>query len=200
MVDLITLNEYKVFNGLNTADLNRDNLLSSLISGWSLSVENYLDIGIASRTRTEFYNGNGTNYINLNHYPITSITSITFDAQGDTPEIFLGTDFVISQDMGTVKFSPLAEESRSFSYGFQNIKVIYVAGYLTIPADIKMAMFRLVKSASESNQVSGVFKSESIPDYSYTLNDGFGSYNGQAFGIPNDVLFTLTKYKRVNIL
>lgn len=200
MADLITLNEYKVFNGITDADIDRDNMLSSIISGWSLSVENYLDIGIASATRTEYYNGNGSNFINLNHYPVISITSITFDAQGEEPEVIAGSNFVVREDMGTVKFKPTSTNQRSFSAGWQNIKVIYVAGYATTPADIKMAMFRLVKQAHDSNQVSGIFKSESIPDYSYTLNDGFGAYNGQSFGIPNDVIFTLNKYKRVNVL
>lgn len=49
--------------------------------------------------------------------------------------------------------------------------ISYVAGYATIPYALEMACLELVKYKWDATKASGVYKSESLGDYSFTLAD-----------------------------
>ena len=67
--------------------------------------------------------------------------------------------------------------------------ITYTAGYTTIPYALEMACLELVKYKWDSAQAGGVYKSESLGDYSYTLGD-FSK------GISDQTRSTLDIFKR----
>lgn len=51
------------------------------------------------------------------------------------------------------------------------VRIAYTAGWLTIPADLKRACILTCQSIFENTPVAGTIKSESTPEYAYTLSD-----------------------------
>lgn len=94
-------------------------------------------------THTEYYDGDGTSTLYLAHHnpwleptprPAT-LTSVTVIATDDTE-----TAFTASELSDVVKYpDKLVRRSGVFASGHRNIKVVYVTGYVTCPADIKAA-------------------------------------------------------------
>ena len=68
--------------------------------------------------------------------------------------------------------------------------VAYTAGYTTIPYALEMACLELVKYKWDAGQAGGIYKAESLGDYSYTLGD-FSK------GISDQTRSALDLFKRV---
>ena len=73
----IELEDLKGALGVTTDD--DDVLLTDIISRIGKQVESYCNREFDSEERTEYYNGDGTNKLRVNHYPITAIDSIYDD-------------------------------------------------------------------------------------------------------------------------
>jgi len=78
--------------------------------------------------------------------------------------------------------------------GMGNIKVVYVAGWATVPADIQFAANKLVVSMVQAMDQGGRLESENIEDYSYRLA---GSEDEGKF--LDSVKGSLAHYKRIVI-
>ena len=68
--------------------------------------------------------------------------------------------------------------------------ISYTAGYTTIPYALEMAVLELVKYKWDASQAGGIYRSESMGDYSYTLGD-FSK------GISDETRSSLDLFKRV---
>lgn len=80
-----------------------------------------------------------------------------------------------------------------------NIKVTYVAGYTTIPADIRYALTLVVAYMRRSAVFAGMnINSERYEDYSYSLNKGTGAASGAIHQI-GEVHSILARYKDIPI-
>lgn len=150
---LVTLDEAKNYLLEDpTADIDRtEDLIIRLINGASVSAETYMNRKILSRSYTEDQDGSGTDTMQLKQYPIVSISSVCADYDRLFPSslnIAL-TDIVIYHEEGKIVRAPsglniyIDEETgkilkySTFPRGKKNIRVVYSAGYATVPHDIK---------------------------------------------------------------
>lgn len=112
-----------------------DASLEIIIDGISVAIESYIGRDILSREYTEYYDGMGSKYLFPDHYPITSVSGIWEDADwewGASTEID-SSDYRIKDNNHIVLTSDF------FDKDDQNIKIIYTAGYASVPADLKLA-------------------------------------------------------------
>lgn len=116
-----------------------DDQLSNLINRSLAILEAYIGHGIKSRTITEYYDGDGTNKLVLNKWPLISVTSIHVDSERVFGSDYLmdTDDYYVDTEHGIVEvFQETGSGPVSFECGVKNVKVVYVAGYATIPADL----------------------------------------------------------------
>ncbi|MCH9655292.1 MAG: hypothetical protein K0U86_11780 [Planctomycetes bacterium] len=183
---------------LGISDTSLDAAIDLMIPQAGAIIKGYLQRNIEQATYTEFYSGSGDKVLLLNQTPVQSITSVHLDSDGyygDGTEAFPassvlveGTDFVLQKDDATnteVSKSGIVyhtgkgwprpssrlqgQLTSAPGLGIGNIKVVYVAGWATVPSDIQFAANKLVISMVQSIDHGGRVESESIEDYSYTL-------------------------------
>ena len=138
--DLTTIADVKVLTGVATAD---DAVTQTLITKASVFANNYTGRILAQQTFTEIYDGDGSDILFLDNYPIASVTTVHQDSDrafgSDT--LVAATDYLTYADnrklvsIGTTWFKDV-----------QTIKVVYVAGYAigSIPEDLVNAVTMLV--------------------------------------------------------
>lgn len=136
---------------------------------------------------------------------------------GTSTLLTAGTDYSLEQDLATVSGQPIsrsgllirigtiwAEMGRQYFPGklateigpaFGNIKVVYVAGYETLPYDLQVALSMLV-SLFQNTVVSGQpLMRERIGDYSYEILSGrYSETTHPVFGSLDKIL---NRYKEV---
>lgn len=143
--------------------------------------------GFESASRTEYYDGTGSESFSLVEWPVTSITSIAYLADDGTESTVTsaayrldgGRGFVYmlgaqrGRFVGAVPYTaqPGFSVNPRWEPGYQNIKVVYTGGYSTIPKDIEYAVYRLIDVAFASRGSAGNIQSESIGAYSRTMAD-----------------------------
>lgn len=183
---LTSLDLVKYFMGMTGTDSESDDLLENLIDRVSTLFESYCDRNILSREYNEVYDGRGSNKLYTNQYPITSVSGIwddydwTWDSgtevDSDYYRIYEGGRYITFRD--------------TYLYDYQqNVKIIYTAGYATVPSDIQHACItEVARSYKNKNQVDITSK---------TLADGSVSYSAKSF-LPL-TLTTLNVYKRISI-
>ena len=189
MASLISIAEYKVWAGITGTA--QDALLTVLVDAVSMEVRRLCDRnltnGFESTSRTERYDGTNEQTIQLIEWPVTSITSVTvYTAGGDTAVLDADTYRVngdsgvlsrIDPVLGRFPVTAFGTVNATFSVqpwfeqGFDNIEVVYTGGYATIPADLKMACYRLTDLAYAARGRNMGIQSESLGGYSYTNMD-----------------------------
>jgi hypothetical protein len=168
MADLVTSGEVTSL----VAGLASHPGLSLLISAASAAIEKRLNRTLASGTVTETYSGAGLGRIWLRRLPVSAVTAVSIngsaldntnsDAWGfnsSTGELWRG----LGHD--NVRYAAV------FPRGSQNVTVTYTGGYATIPADLKVACIALIQHMANGAKYTGIFKSEELGDYAYTLAD-----------------------------
>lgn len=216
---LTTKTNVKILIGVS--DTSLDDVIDLLIPQADAILKGYLQREIEQVTYTEYYCGTGDQRLVLNQSPVQSITSVYEDTGGyfgngtdafsASSELVDGTDYVLRKDDDTAteksksgilfrigkswprpqtrKYSQLASAP---GLAIGNIKVVYVAGWAIVPADIQFAANKLVASMISTRDKTGHIQSENIEDYSYTL------VNGETESKSLDSLkSTLAPYKRI---
>jgi hypothetical protein len=176
---LCTVDNVKSYIGINTIDSTEDALIETLIDAVSTMFVSYCGRGFESATYTEYYSGNDyPNTVYTNNFPIITVSGI-YD---DTSWTF-GSDTLISGSNYMVDdISITLLPGYVFSAGKKNIKVIYTAGYSTIPSDIKQACIEEaarkykrkdridISAISLSNESISMFSDEFLPATKIVLN------------------------------
>jgi hypothetical protein len=134
MADLTTTAKVKAT--LGRTDSGDDTQLGLLVTKASAWIENYCDRIFGTASYTEYLTGGGDDLLYPKHWPVTSITSVNYDTGKDwdtgtavdSGDLFILSDTMI-QALGYI-FSQTALGA---------VKVVYVAGYATIPAEIEHA-------------------------------------------------------------
>lgn len=220
-MSVITKTTIKTLLGLN--DTTLDDVIDLLIPQAEALVKSYLQREIEETTFTEYYSGTGNQILVLNQTPVQSILSVHEDADGyfengtdafpTSTALAEGKDFVLRKDnasdnevcksgilyrIGKTWPRPFTHRHGQLAQGpglgLGNIKVVYVAGWTTVPADIQFAISKLVTSMLETRNKSGRLESESIEDYSYSL-----SGVGESDKMLDSVKSSLARYKKVVI-
>lgn len=125
-----------------TVDADLDAILERFINESTYIIENWLDRKILTRTYTEYQDGRSNNRILLKQWPVTSVAEVWCDPSSeftDTKNLLDATDYRIAQE------SEIALICRHFSRGTQNIKVVYDAGYATVPFPLQSACLWMVE-------------------------------------------------------
>lgn len=195
---LLTVKEFRDFTGLSTTAMPNEQA-EILCKAVTKVIENYVGRELVSAQRTEYYSGNGTKFVILRNYPVTSVTSVHLDQRGyfgadvnafdSTAELFEGTDWALVKDGSQAKSGmivripgvwleyPSRRETfrltRDLVPNHGNIKVVYTAGYTTIPFDIKMAAAQIIIKSKQYLTVGGPLKSERLGDHSYEVMRSF---------------------------
>ena len=95
---VVTLAQMRAFLNIPTAQAGKDDLLTLLLDAYNGKIENYLGVTMKNSTYTESYDGDGTDYLFLNHAPIVSVTSLSID--GTALSATIDDDFYIYADEG----------------------------------------------------------------------------------------------------
>jgi hypothetical protein len=145
--------------------------------------------GFESATRTETYPGTDESTVQLNEWPVTSITSVTVLTAGGGTEVLDSDSYRVDAATGLLsridvergRFSSYQwktstpegsfKPSPRFEEGFFNVSVVYVGGYATIPLDIQGAVCQITSILSGNVGANMSLKSESLGQYSVTRQD-----------------------------
>lgn len=97
---------------------------------------------LESTTYTEYLDGpehGNARAVKLSFRPVASITTIHDDSDWGYGAAYLvsSSDYVLDGQAGRVWLTPSA--AHTWSEGARNIKVVYVAGFSTVPDDVKQA-------------------------------------------------------------
>jgi len=119
---------------------DNDSLVEDIINAKTQEFHTYCGVPqIKSRQYTEFYDGRGDVDLFPYRFPIISVSSIHLDSEWE----FSIESLLDSADYRIVNNRYIVFKS-GFASGLQNIKLIYTAGYASIPNDIKLACTREV--------------------------------------------------------
>ena len=166
---------------LGISDSSQDTLLTQLLAGVDATIKQWLRRDIEQATYTEFYSGDGTEVLALNQYPVTSITSVHENASGYFTEseftadelLTAGEDYALMRLSSTVGskagfvrrigglWPQPSLRTQQFLSAFPgaaagNIRVVYVAGYSSVPADLAAAANQLVVRAYNQRTGGGL--------------------------------------------
>lgn len=183
---LTTLSGVKDYMGGLDGETDVDSLIESLIDQTSAIFETYIDKNILSREYTEYYDGGDGVHIFPKQYPITIISGIWDDIDwvwADTT-LVASTDYRIHNNNKYIVF----KTTTLFDYD-QNVKLIYTAGYTTIPEDIELCCIKEVARSYKHRRDVDVISS--------TLADGSVNYVAKSL-LPNTKMI-LNKYKRISL-
>ena len=180
---------------LNKTDNDDDTELQYFIDAATPLVE---DIAgpVIPQTKTEYYSG-GVSSLVVNSLPIISVTSVT-ETYGQTnyslTEISLGSSnsnfaFTVDYSTGNIVRRSFNAEAL-FPTGTNNVKVVYVTGRATIPANIRLATLMLIQHLWSTSQLN---RNGSRP----TLGGDDSFTVGAGFAVPNRVRELLQPSPRV---
>lgn len=193
---LATRNDIKTLLGLT--GVSEDARIDIWLSAADRAIKTYCNQNFEFATYTEYYTGNNQYRLALRQVPVVNITSLWVDnagyygdpasAFGSSTLLTPGVDYTLDRQkdaepsltgivfrLGTVW--PIQQRVGMYSRltadihpAFGNIKVIYDAGYATIPADLAYACMLLVSQMRRTYATGGFnLESERIGDYSYKL-------------------------------
>lgn len=183
---IVTLADVKEF--INNPDAD-DDLVEALIDRASADIEIYTMQPIEPRDIVENKDGGFTDFV-LVHRPIITVNNIQDFADPDNPETVDPTTFTVYEKEGRIVNGARGRRTRSkWTKGIQRWQIDYKAGFDPIPEDVKQATIFLV-SSWYNNRNSGDFQSESLGDYSYTVNS-----IASELGIPSTVKRMLAPYR-----
>jgi len=162
---LATLTQLKTQLGFKESDTQFDTKLTMFLNAGSSWVESYCNRIFSSASYTELFHGNRTNLLNPRQWPITAVTELRLSSDrswADANTLADATDYGITTDgIGITYYGYLP-------YGYDNVRLIYVAGYATIPDDIQIAClwaaewFYLHNNRGDSGRTSVGKQGESI--------------------------------------
>lgn len=135
---LTTLSNVKSQLGFKDSDTQFDAKLTRFMNAASDTIESLCAREFTSQSRTELAHGNRSNTLIPLQYPITAVTEIRISSErdwGNSLTLVPATEYGISNDGLSITFY-----NQVMSAGFDNVRIIYTAGYSTIPADLEMAV------------------------------------------------------------
>lgn len=137
---LVTLADAK--SELDISANTEDSRVEGFINAASAAIEAACTRKLKQATYTDYFDGSGHAYLKGYEFPITSITSANMD---DAWTFGVGTDIPTSglkvlRDIYVVRRAAFWSAKAPL-----NIKLVYVAGYATVPNDLQQACLELVK-------------------------------------------------------
>lgn len=190
-VALVTLADTKAF--LKITASTEDTILETLVNAVSVLVSNYLGRKLVSAAFTEYYDGDGSDTLVLNQFPVTALSSINDDPTrtfAGSTEVVIARDTILDGNAGIVR---VWNGKPAFIYGRSNIKVTYTAGYTAgsnVPADLMLAVKLTIEQIYKNRYAAQRFgvKTETIADRTI-------SFDYEAF--PSEAVQILDHYRQM---
>ena len=156
MADLVTLQQYKDFVGLQ--GVQNDARINHIIDNVSQLVKSYCGTSIvdyASSAKTEYFSIKDSivDTIILEESPVIAVTSVAErDSQADAYVTLIKEnsdnsgkyEYVINDDSDSITRTS-STSTKYWPKGQKSVKVVYTAGYTACPDDLKLAVFDLIK-------------------------------------------------------
>jgi hypothetical protein len=146
MAELVTLDEYKTYKGINSTE--KDDQIRYIVSAVNSLVKNYCNRSFVDHYSgadlTVYFDGTSTDLVYLDEIPITTIVSVSVSSDGGVTETALveNTDYFVDLEEGTVQ--TVTGSFFSAGYAHHSLKVVYAGGYEVAPEDLKIACLDLV--------------------------------------------------------
>lgn len=183
-VSLVTRAEAKEWLNIASATTTYDDFIDKCILRASEAAERYCNRSFNTGTYTEKHNGDDSQFLIVKNPPITSITSIavvvdststtinstsyTFDAQSGIISFVNGADIRVPPYWtGDRSDCRRFAEYPNWPKAFQNITIVYVGGYATIPDDLKQAGLYMISDLYGQRGRDTSVVSEQLGRYSY---------------------------------
>lgn len=193
---LTSTNSVKLYLGITSNA--EDPFFDATVIQVDALIKRYLGQNIESASYTEYYGGNNDYCLALRQGPVTAITSVHLDAYGfygmasdpfpSGTALTAGVDYAFAGGRRLMRLNGVWPGIRRRTAGMLsaalepalgNIKVVYTAGYASVPADLTLAANILVGLIRQDReQGGGTLTSESYEGYSYSLQRA-ESYLGQ---------------------
>lgn len=145
---------------------------TALIADASAAVRDHCRRDLARAVRTEILDGRNRPRVWLSVRPVAEVLAVSINgealdnADGEAWTVDAGTgELLRGPGRGDPWFAP------AFPTGKGNVVVEYDGGFDPIPGPVKRATILTLRRFAEAARASGVYRSESIGDYSYTLAD-----------------------------
>lgn len=170
----------------------QDSILQSLKDSVEALVKTYCGRDFLVASYTEYYDGDDGSVLRVSQRPITAITSIHSDparayAAGSLiPSTDYLTDDALEWNAGLITL-----KDYRFLKGKKSTKVVYSAGYATIPADLSHAV-KLIAAKEfkvQDKRLAGTL-SQQVGDMTMSLEI-------EAF--PKNALEILNRYRRISV-
>jgi hypothetical protein len=134
--DLTTLANAKQWLNLTTS--NDDALLSRLVTAASQFIQTWLCRQIAQSTYAETRNGDGGTRLAFANMPTTAVQAVTVDGTAILPAVSpLAAGYLFDARC-------LYLNGYAFNRGYQNVTLVYTAGYAATPPEVEQACIELV--------------------------------------------------------
>jgi hypothetical protein len=157
------------------------------INAGSQFIERETDRKIKQQTHTDIKHGRKSNLILFRQWPVTAVTSLHVDSEAS-----YGSDTLVDPSEYRIgdEGNSLVLLNRSFPNGYNNIKVVYTAGYDPVPSDLQNACLWLVTwyyTTRENKDIGRPRKSKG--DESFDISQS----------APKDIWDCIMSYKRTEM-
>ena len=121
-----------------------DTTLDTFIARFDEIASGYCGFPLASNqitfennTYTHYFDGDGSDRVQLRVIPANTITSIHVDVDRsyDSDSLVASSDYTLDSDLGLVVLNTDSDQG-SFTTGYRSVKIIYTAGFTSIPDGI----------------------------------------------------------------
>jgi hypothetical protein len=148
MADLISTATYKTMTGITST--NQDTRIAPLITSVSQLVKTYCNntfVDFVSSAKTETFNVDyNEHFVQLTETPLIAINSVSErEKPTDTyTNLTNNTDYYADSVTDTIFRVDSGGNEKQFKSGKGAVKVVYTAGYSTLPQDLELAVMDLV--------------------------------------------------------
>lgn len=139
---LVTLSMAKSHLDIKQDYVLEDTRLEFFVNAASERVASYCNRIFQQATYTELHSGRRQNELLPRQFPITAITSVVISQSRNWTEpqsLVDSTRYVIADEDNTIQYDGI------FPTGYNNIQVVYTAGYTTFPSDLQLACLWFVE-------------------------------------------------------
>ena len=148
MANLIALSAYKEMTGITST--NQDTRITTLITSVSQLVKTYCNntfVDFASSAKTEIFNVDyNEHFVQLTETPLIAVTSVS---ERESPTATYNTlsnnsEYYVDSVTDTIFRVDGSGNPKQFESGKGAVKVVYTAGYSTLPQDLELAVMDLI--------------------------------------------------------
>jgi uncharacterized phiE125 gp8 family phage protein len=184
---LASLAELKLFLNVSSGSTTDDSLLQSLLNGASNWFEKQTGRQIASQLYNETYNGNGSRALTLAQPKVTEVVSVIVNGVEVNPRTSSTSSDGYFFQGSNVYMDNASAAINNFPEGYGNVQVTYVAGYPSVPYDVRQAVIWMAGNWYRERTRIGV------------MNSSVGGENisYQTLTLPIHIQATVDAYKRI---